>query len=241
MVQAIPKNWKSSLLENIADRRHDGNRYITLMFSQHKVTKIFYKLFCQQTFEIPTSQRRWAVEIGYVTDENIWNCYYQIPFRSTLNTKLQTFQYKIYHRFLYTNSLLLKCNLSETQLCSFCFETKETLSHFFFECTFVRSLWLQFAENMQSKCMIPVTISLETCLFGTLCDNYSDILNTCFIIVRYYIYTCKLKDEKPNWKQCLYILEFYRNLDMNSLYMCTPRQADNIRKRWEYINLLFLV
>ena len=239
LLQAIPKIWKRTLLENITDRRHDGNKHITLMFSQQKVTKIFYDIFRQQTLEIPTSQKRWAVEMGYVIDENNWNCYYQIPFINFLNTKLQTFQYKIYHRFLYTNSLLLKCKLSETQLCSFCFETKETLSHFFFECTFVHNLWLQFAEKVQSKCTIPVIISLEICLFGTLCDDYRDILNTCFLIIRYYIYMCKLREEKPNLKQCLCILEFYKNLDMNSLYLCTPRQAENIRKKWEQIKELF--
>ena len=50
---------------------------------------------------------------------------------------------------------------------------------------------------------------------------------------------CEFRDEKQNLKQCLCILEFYKNLDMNSLYLCTPRQAENIRKKWEQIKELF--
>jgi hypothetical protein len=46
-----------------------------------------------------------------------------------LLTKLQSFQYKLNLRILYTNSMLMKCGLSETELCSYCFETKESLIH----------------------------------------------------------------------------------------------------------------
>jgi hypothetical protein len=48
--------------------------------------------------------------------------------QSILNTKLQSFQYKLNLRILNTNSMLLKCGLSEIELCSYCFETKESLS-----------------------------------------------------------------------------------------------------------------
>jgi hypothetical protein len=74
---------------------------------------------------------------------------YQLPFKSIFSTKLQPFQYKLNLRILYTNSMLMKCGLSETELCSYCFETKESLIHLFYECRFVRSLWLQFQTEPQ--------------------------------------------------------------------------------------------
>jgi hypothetical protein len=42
------------------------------------------------------------------------------------DTKLQDFQYKLIHRILITNSFLYKCGLKETELCTFCTETKES-------------------------------------------------------------------------------------------------------------------
>lgn len=59
-------------------------------------------------------------------------------------------QYKINLRIIYINSLLLKCIFSETELL---FETKETRVNLFYECPIlVRSLCLQFVENIHSMC-----------------------------------------------------------------------------------------
>ena len=89
-----------------------------------------------------------------ITEEENWDTIYQLSFKRILSAKLQSFQYKLNLRILDTNSMLLKCGLSETELCSYCFETKESLIHLFYECRFVRSLWLQFTDNLRSKCGI---------------------------------------------------------------------------------------
>ena len=75
---------------------------------------------------------------------------YSIPFDTLFNTKLQAFQYKIYLRFVYANERLMKCKLSETEMCTFCFETKETMTHLFYYCTHVHPLWLQFAQCLKT-------------------------------------------------------------------------------------------
>ena len=59
--------------------------------------------------------------------------------RATRNTKLQNFQFKYSHRITVANSFLFKCGLSETELCTFCTETKESLLHLFWECTYIYS------------------------------------------------------------------------------------------------------
>ena len=104
-----------------------------------------------------------------ITEEENWDIIYQLPFKSILSTKLQSFQYKLSLRILYTNSMLLKYGLSETELCSFCFETKESLIHLLYECRFVRSLWLQLTDNMRSKCgiIIQFNVHLGFCLTQT--------------------------------------------------------------------------
>ena len=58
-----------------------------------------------------------------------WSFIYCIPFSVTKDTKLQDFQYKLIHRILIKNSFLYKCGLKETELCTFCTETKESLVH----------------------------------------------------------------------------------------------------------------
>ena len=125
----------------------------------------------------------------------------------------------------------------ETELCSYCLETKESLIHLFYECRFVRSLWLQFTDNM--RCDINININPVECIPGVLFDPNCEILNTCLIIIRYYIYVCRIKREMINWKGCLKTLIYYRNIDLKSVYICTPRQAQIITRKWELKKNLF--
>jgi hypothetical protein len=55
-----------------------------------------------------------------------------------LEIAISIFQYKI-------------CKLKETQLCNFCNETQETILHLFWECNFVKSLWLEMAEILKKQ------------------------------------------------------------------------------------------
>ena len=74
-------------------------------------------------------QSKWEKEVhmGVVIEGYNWSFIYCIPFSVTKDTKLQYFQYKLIHRILITNSFLYKCVLKETELCTFCTETKESL------------------------------------------------------------------------------------------------------------------
>ena len=126
--------------------------------------------------------------------------------------------------------MLMKCGLSETELCSYCFETKESLIHLFYECRFVRSLWLQFTDNLRFKCGINTNINPVEWTLGVLFVPNCEIPNTCLIIIHYYIYVCRIKREMINWTGCLETLNYYRNIDLKSLYICTPRQAQIIKK-----------
>ena len=94
-------------------------------------------------------QNKWEKEVhtGVVIED--WSFIYCIPFSVTKDTKLQDFQYKVIHRILITNSFLYKCGLKETELCTFCTETKENLVHIFWECNYVRNFWLAIGNFLK--------------------------------------------------------------------------------------------
>jgi hypothetical protein len=73
------------------------------------------RIFIQKVFEKPLkSQNKWMTDLN-ITEEGNWDIIYQLPFKSILSTKLQSFQYKLNLRILYTNSMLMKFGLSETE------------------------------------------------------------------------------------------------------------------------------
>ena len=75
-------------------------------------------------------------------------------FRTTRNTKLQNFQFKLSHRITATNSFLFKCGLKETELCTFCTETNESLLHLFQECTYSKKKnWFSLV-NVLKNCSL---------------------------------------------------------------------------------------
>ena len=107
-----------------------------LKSDKKKPCKYFYKLYLENIKESPVgSQNKWVQELGVQIDD--WQNIYSSPFRTTRNTKLQNFQFKLSHRITATNSFLFKCGLKETELWAFCRETKESLLHLFWECTYI--------------------------------------------------------------------------------------------------------
>jgi hypothetical protein len=63
---------------------------------------------------------------------------------------------------------------------------------------FVHSPWLQLTDNLRSKWGINININPVECTLGLLFDPNCEILNTCLIIIRYYIYVCRIKREMIN-------------------------------------------
>jgi hypothetical protein len=91
------------------------------------------------------SQEKWQIRLDKEIVKEDRHIIYSIPFTTLISTKLQAFQYKINLRILFTNERLMKCNLSETEMCSFCFETRESLVHLFFHCLHVQNqFFLQY-------------------------------------------------------------------------------------------------
>jgi hypothetical protein len=131
IVGAVPRGWKKLISEY--GRLHDiKNDIVNRLKSDKKPCK--YKLFSESIKESPLrSQNKWGQELGVQIDD--WRNIYSSPFRTKRNTKLQNFQFKLSHIITATNSFLFKCGLKETELCTFCTETKESLLHLFWECT----------------------------------------------------------------------------------------------------------
>jgi hypothetical protein len=116
-----------------------------------KPCKDFYKLYLENIKENPVrSQNKWVQELGVQIDD--WRNIYSFPFRTTRNTKLQNFQFKLSHRITATNSFLFKCGLTETELCTFCTETKESLLHLFLECIYSKEFWFSLV-NVFENCV----------------------------------------------------------------------------------------
>ena len=84
-----------------------------------------------KTKQIPSSQAKWRRDL---TINLNFKFIYDIPFSCTKD-KLQWLQYRINHRILGTNYLLVKMGIKNSEICSFCNTEQKKLIHLFWNCT----------------------------------------------------------------------------------------------------------
>jgi hypothetical protein len=122
------------------------NDIVDKLKRDHKLCKYFSKQYMLNVKMLPVSiQSKWEKEVHTGVAIEDWSFIYCIPFSVTKYTKLQDFQYKLIHRILITNAFLHKCGLKETELCTFCTDTNESIVHIFRECNYVRTFGYQLA------------------------------------------------------------------------------------------------
>ena len=99
---------------------------------------------CIRSFSKERLPRQWkARKSGFlrIFFSNVkvnWENTYQLPFLFTTETKLRVFQFKFLHRRKATNDFLHKICKNETDSCSFCADSPETL---FWDCRSTQTFW----------------------------------------------------------------------------------------------------
>ena len=75
-------------------------------------SKDFYWEFQNRSNVIPTSLQKWNNK--YTISEVEWEEIFKLPYKCCMETKLQTFQFKIIHRIITTNKRLCFMDIKES-------------------------------------------------------------------------------------------------------------------------------
>ena len=130
---AIPREWKDSLTKEITNVNSSSFKIIFVHHGLHipinKLTaKDVYAILLEHKEVQVISQERWEESFNIEISKDKWEKIYCLPFKCTIESRLQAFQYKILHRFASHNYLLKKYKLSENENCTLC-QSVETLEH----------------------------------------------------------------------------------------------------------------
>ena len=60
---------------------------------------------------------------------------------STIETKLRSFEIRLYLRFVVTNVQLAGFDIIDSEICTFCLQHPETISHLLLDCKTVEKFW----------------------------------------------------------------------------------------------------
>ena len=103
-------------------------------------------VYCILNSEVhsPTAISKWNTV--FENDPLDWKLIFTVCFKTTKDSSLQWFEYRLIHRILPVGSYLKKIQIKPTDTFTLCKETVETIVHLFFEkwaikCLFIMICW----------------------------------------------------------------------------------------------------
>ena len=148
-------------------------------------------------------------------------------YKVTKNTKLRDFQYRFMHNIIPLNDRLFKWKLKTSPLCDLCNQRKQTVKHFFWECSIAQSIWCKIKE-------IFIGEELTYTEVANLRYNDRAIIGCIILITKQYMYRQKCMDLPITLPQLYAEIKLVENME----YFGAKRKdkIDQHVKRWSFQN-----
>jgi hypothetical protein len=194
LIASLPRAWKRMLgnLTEKPDLLEPDLQY--KIITQPKTCRFAYKVFIEALVIHKPHEVKWSLSFPFM-EENEWKRYNRLPFQCSINTKLQSFQYKIIHRILGTRKVLKLYNIVEDDYCLFCQNDTETISHLFVDCQIVQNLWVNVCEWLAPSIDLETKLNAKIIIFG---DDSSVLISLIVLIVKYHIFLSRIREQAPN-------------------------------------------
>ena len=227
-LKCIPSLWKTTKFTAEVQNNFEEASIEKLRKMKSKTE---YKNCIEKIKKAPNSEAFFTNKYN-ITSTEMKECY-SIPFRSTIYTKLRSFQFKINHNILYTRAKLHQIGIKGCPNCYFCKESTETLDHLFIDCKELEDLW----ENVKTHLLSPYGInSLKNTdiLLGINRDEkINDVVNHILLETKYYIYTCSLKEEMPIYRRLKYRIKMTECIERN--IALKKKSMDKHSYKWNHL------
>ena len=136
----------------------------------------------------------WNINILVPVNIN-WEKVHITNFTSTIDTKLRSFYFKVFHKTIALNGFLCKITRRDSPNCVFCDKFDETMVHLFCDCEKVSPIWEFLLDLLIQKHYQNFNMTNFEKLFGVPTDKFLTYL---MLLVKYFVFICKFKDELPN-------------------------------------------
>ena len=161
-------------------------------------TKVVYEKLVTIKQKNPfRSQEKWLADCELESPETFdWKSIYLCPFKCTKITKLITFQFKLLHRRLATNSFLRKIGIKESDLCTLCKIEVESLIHLFWSCGVTSIFWQEFKQWISTNYENVTSDFSSATVLGFKPFFISKKTRLLCLIARYYIWVCRTQEKR---------------------------------------------
>ena len=133
----------------------------------------------------PTAKEKLSAKYHHLTID--WKRVYLLSFRTTLETKLKEFQFKILNRIVFTNEKRFGFDLAASDKCASCQTEVESIEHLLFSCEISSVFWKHVLSWLRDNNIIVESIKEEDIIFAKFDVGDDFLLESYFIAweVRY--------------------------------------------------------
>ena len=245
MVSAIPMEWKHTIRNttNIVNSSIKISDYpiVKIGNTRKPLNKVkcrdFYWSLISNFIEEPTSKSKWTQNYLLTLDDVTWKYIYSLPHRITIDTYLQSFQFKILHRIFTCGKYLHKVGIRENNICTFCKENLvDDIMHYFYECNAVLDLWQSIYNLLYDIFDVRLNLSRFDIIFGIINmtdDSTLDVINYIILLAKCFIFKCK-KDNN-NIDFTLFCRELKNRMDILKFIMYKNNKAKDFDDKWSIL------
>ena len=126
----------------------------------------------------------------------------------------------------------------ETTLCSFCKYNEETLAHLLWECIFAKNFWVDLKLWLKISLSYNLTLTFYDICFGYNVNHPDCLINHSIFSGKMYIFSCKLKEQKPRLQLFLHSISQAENVE-KTIAIQNGKQAKH-EKKWKSLSTLHL-
>ena len=165
------------------------------MLQGKNTTRKFYNYFRDKIAQPPKSHDKFST-FDYAANTD-FKPYWNLIYKTTIEEKLRSFQFKVLHRILATNVFLKNIRIKTDPSCQHC-GTEETLEHLFWECKESKAFWSDFQRFVKGKHFELPNLSCKDVILGILPKEHNTILNHLVLLAKYHIYSIRYSNLKPS-------------------------------------------
>jgi len=233
LVKALPRKWLKAIRTSTISS--NVKPWVITQESTKKLcTKRVYWSLLENIVKEPVAVSQWISLFPFLHDNDFAEIF-KLSYL-TMETRLQSFQYKLLNRILPCNYKLSIWGLSSTSCCNVC-NNVDTQEHHLFYCNETRAFW-QFIEKwLQDLYQVYIPLKITDVMFGVPYKKTQDemmyVLNYIIIHGKWHIYTCKKNCQKITLSRFLKYLK--HALLIEQQMSINKNNLDVFHKRWSFI------
>ena len=229
LMQSIPTLYKNTIKRCTPNLQQTSfGKWVNDVCVSKKTCNYTYKNIIKMLPYDIKCKPKWEGLFSKTIESKEWSKIFLLPQKTSLDSQTRTFQYKVIHRILPTNTLLHIYNIRNDPFCDKCHEEAETLEHLFHLCPTKLSMWYAIANWMFPNVDLFQYINSEHILLG-IYDQNKDLENSIIMAVKRYFFRCKYSGQEVHLLGIKRYLKHIRTLEIN---IQSPHKSMANKLKW---------